>query len=127
MATPECRRCRAQLMWKQPYKKGDLPVNPNGSIHTCRGSLFQNLEVWKRKWDEIWVYQVPIYCSMCLRSFKREFVCKHIRSDGFRESIDTVEFYSDKYTAVKRRAMLKAEKKRALEPKKPRAKRKTYK
>jgi len=127
MANPQCRRCKQDLIWKQPYKKGDLPVNVNGSTHKCRDSLFQNLEVWKRKWDEVEVYKMPINCSICMRTFKREFVCKHIRGDGFREGIDTVEFYSDRYTAVKHRAALKAERKKEAEPPKPKRKRKTYK
>lgn len=32
---PKCRECNAVLMWKKPYKKGDRPVNPNGSVHIC--------------------------------------------------------------------------------------------
>ena len=32
---PSCRICNKPLIWKQPYKKGDRPVEKDGSIHNC--------------------------------------------------------------------------------------------
>jgi len=32
---PSCRTCNKPLIWKQPYKKGDRPVEKDGSIHNC--------------------------------------------------------------------------------------------
>jgi len=107
----ECRKCRVELSWKQPYHKGDLPVNMDGTMHSCKGTLFQNLESWKKKWDTEYRFKVPIWCNMCHKHYKRELICSHLREDGFIEGIDTVEFYSDKYTAVKRRALIKFKKK----------------
>jgi len=33
---PECRKCGENLIWKKPYKKGDIPIDPNGKTHYCR-------------------------------------------------------------------------------------------
>lgn len=30
---PECNVCKAEIKWPQPYKSGDKPLNPDGSIH----------------------------------------------------------------------------------------------
>ncbi len=32
---PSCRICNKPLIWKKPYKKGDRPVEEDGSIHNC--------------------------------------------------------------------------------------------
>jgi len=32
---PSCRICNKPLIWKKPYKKGDRPVEKDGSIHDC--------------------------------------------------------------------------------------------
>jgi len=32
---PSCRICNKPLIWKQPYKKGDRPVEKDGSTHNC--------------------------------------------------------------------------------------------
>jgi len=32
---PSCRICNKSLIWKKPYKKGDRPVEKDGSIHDC--------------------------------------------------------------------------------------------
>ena len=32
---PSCRICDKPLIWKKPYKKGDRPVEKDGSIHDC--------------------------------------------------------------------------------------------
>ena len=32
---PSCRICNKPLIWKKPYKKGDRPVEKDGSIHHC--------------------------------------------------------------------------------------------
>jgi hypothetical protein len=32
---PECRKCKAELKWPQPYNKGDRPVNQDGTAHDC--------------------------------------------------------------------------------------------
>ena len=32
---PSCRICNKPLIWKKPYKKGDNPVEKDGSIHNC--------------------------------------------------------------------------------------------
>ena len=32
---PSCRICNKPLIWKKPYKKGDRPVENDGSIHDC--------------------------------------------------------------------------------------------
>ena len=32
---PSCRICNKLLIWKKPYKKGDRPVEKDGSIHDC--------------------------------------------------------------------------------------------
>jgi len=52
---------------------------------------------------------------MCHKHYNMHEVCKHIREDGFIEGVDTVEFYSDKYTAVKRRLGIRAAKKKKRE------------
>jgi len=44
--------------------------------------------------------------------------------DGFIEGTDTVEFYSDKWSAVKRRQALRNKRKAAEAPPKPKARRK---
>ena len=30
-----CKACNKPLTWKQPYKKGDRPVEKDGSVHNC--------------------------------------------------------------------------------------------
>ena len=32
---PSCRICNKPLIWKQPYKKGDRPVEKDGFTHNC--------------------------------------------------------------------------------------------
>jgi hypothetical protein len=32
---PSCKFCNKPLLWKQPYKKGDRPVEKNGKPHNC--------------------------------------------------------------------------------------------
>ena len=120
----ECKNCKAELVWKQPYHKGDLPVNPDGRMHSCKGTEYKNLEIWKQKWDTVTKYNVPIYCNMCQRTYKYTSVCKHMITDGFIEGTDTVEFYSDRYTAVKRRVLIRNKRKAAEAPKKPKVSRK---
>lgn len=126
---PDCRKCGAVLMWNQPYKKGDLPTNTNGSKHMCGGAMMQALEVWKKKWEATKKYKVLIYCNECLKAYRNTEVCEHILADGFTEGVDTVEFYSDKCSAVKKREMLRTARKK--EEKKnefdPRQEQKTYK
>jgi len=126
---PECRSkdCKAELMWKQPYHPGDRPVNPDGTKHVCRATFFGNLENWKKKWDTVFKFQVPHFCNICQRSFKPHNICSHMRADGFIEGVDTVEFYSDKWTAVKRREHIRYDKRKSLEPKKPKTRRKINK
>ena len=104
---PECKKCKSQLVWKQPYKKGDLPINPDGKKHFCGSNLLQNLEVWKKKWKSEYRYKCPIWCHVCRRSYQSMEVCIHIKSDGFKEGVDTIEFYSDEYNQVKKREQLK--------------------
>jgi len=111
----ECKKCKEELRWKQPYHKGDLPINLDGTTHSCRGTLFQNLENWKKKWDTVYKFKCPIYCNVCMRTYKHTAICAHLRGDGFIEGVDTVEFYSDKYTAVKRRSQIKYDKKKEAE------------
>ena len=31
-----CKACNKPLIWKQPYKKGDRPVEKDGSQHNCK-------------------------------------------------------------------------------------------
>ena len=112
---PECKKCHAPLIWGQPYKKGDLPVNPNGSKHMCGGKQRQELEFWGRKWKDDIRYTVPIWCYVCEKTYPRDAVCNHILSDGFIEGVDTCEFYSDRWSAVKNRERLKAARKKASE------------
>ena len=33
---PICRGCSKELVWKQPYKKGDRPLEKDGSKHDCK-------------------------------------------------------------------------------------------
>ncbi len=110
---PECRSkdCKAELVWKQPYHPGDRPVNPDGTKHVCKATLFGNLENWKKKWDTVYRYQVPIWCNVCNKHYHMNEVCPHIRYDGFIEGVDTVEFYSDRWSAKKRRENLRSARK----------------
>ncbi len=126
---PECRSkdCKTELMWKQPYHPGDRPVNLDGTVHSCKATLFGNLENWKKKWDTVYRFKVPIWCNVCNKHYNMHNVCTHIRADGFIEGVDTVEFYSDKWSAKKRRENLRAAKKRESEPKKVKTKRKINK
>ena len=31
-----CNRCQAEITWSQPFVKGNKPLNPDGSQHTCK-------------------------------------------------------------------------------------------
>ena len=33
MTGPNCSVCKRKLAWKMPYKKGERPINQDGSIH----------------------------------------------------------------------------------------------
>jgi len=46
---PVCNdiKCRAVLTWKQPYKKGDRPVNPDGTMHYCKHKNFRPVKRWE--------------------------------------------------------------------------------
>lgn len=37
---PQCKKCRKELVWPSPYKKGDRPVEPDGKNmeHICGNS-----------------------------------------------------------------------------------------
>jgi len=111
---PECRKCKQELVWKQPYHKGDRPTNTNGKPHFCGGKkIYSGVTAdWARRWDTIFKFKVPIFCSTCGRAYKREAVCDHIRNDGFIEGTDTCEFYSDKWSSVQRRKNIKNDRRR---------------
>ena len=87
-------------------------------MHSCKGTAFKNLEVWKKKWDTQTKYKVPIYCNVCNQKYTFNSVCEHMKRDGFIEGTDTVEFYSDRYTAVKRRVLIRNKRKALNVPKK---------
>lgn len=38
---PQCKKCHKQLVWPQPYKKGDRPVEPNrkNTKHICGNTI----------------------------------------------------------------------------------------
>jgi ssDNA-binding Zn-finger/Zn-ribbon topoisomerase 1 len=42
---PSCRICNKPLIWKQPYKKGDRPVEKDGSIHNCSKLQKENVDL----------------------------------------------------------------------------------
>ena len=68
---PTCRGCDKELIWKQPYKKGDRPVEKDGSQHNCKkwfGS--NNTRFAKNSGDEGWKgykklyeYERCLYCK----------------------------------------------------------------
>jgi len=111
---PNCRKCNSPTIWKQPYKQGDLPVNPNGSRHSCGGTLAQEREVYMKKWHATEKFKVPIYCYDCEKSHIYTDVCQWMRDQGFVEGVDTCEFWSDKWSAIKKREMLKAHRKKEV-------------
>jgi len=113
---PNCRKCNSPTIWNQPYKKGDLPVNPNGTKHMCGGTLIQSLEVWKKKWDNTEKFKMPVWCHKCRKGYSYYAVCKHILNDGFVQGVDTCEFYGDSWKAVKRREILRAARKKEEKP-----------
>ena len=53
---PVCNdvKCRATLLWKKPYKKGDRPVNPDGTSHHCKYKGFRPVKKWEH-----------IHCKLC--------------------------------------------------------------
>ena len=62
---PTCRGCSKELVWKQPYKKGDRPMEKDGSKHDCK-KLFGNenngsKENWKGQGKK---YEYE-HCSYC--------------------------------------------------------------
>jgi len=63
---PQCRekKCGEKLVWKTPYKKGDLPINPDGTKHTCR---YKTKRSWKtNKYDYIHCPLCPEHYGWCL-------------------------------------------------------------
>ena len=123
---PVCNKCHIKLLWKQPYDK-TKPFSENVTgldrkPHKCREELRENLEGWYKIWKSVERYKVPIWCYICNRSFKSKEVCIHIQSDGFKEGIDTCEFYSDSYSSVKRRETLKKYMQKQENPYDPRQK-----
>ena len=42
MANKPCNKgCGNQIMWREPYVKGDRPLNLDGTPHTCQGVVPQ--------------------------------------------------------------------------------------
>jgi hypothetical protein len=62
----KCKYCNIQLKWKQPYKKGDRPVELSGKQHDCPKYVRKNKEVYgsfvplNMEWRPI-----VAYCGKC--------------------------------------------------------------
>ena len=50
---PSCRICNKPLIWKKPYKKGDRPVEKDGSIHDC--SINKKMTILSALFVEAWL------------------------------------------------------------------------
>ena len=50
-----CNRCQAEITWPQPFVKGNKPLNPDGTQHSCKtekketqSQIFDTV-----KWDKL--------------------------------------------------------------------------
>jgi len=73
----KCRYCPAVLKWKQPYKKGDFPVELDGKKHNCpnrrqssRESMY-NFDMWAEPSPPRKKYT---FCGKCKTLCKEEDV-----------------------------------------------------
>lgn len=99
-----------------------------GVIHSCDKNPFdvrkrkeEDMSKWKHKFDVEKKFEIPIYCPRCNIAYKPTAVCGHILSDGFKEGIDTIEFYSDNPKQVEKRHLIKKTQ-QLKEPKDPQEK-----
>lgn len=57
-----CKACNKPLIWKQPYKKGDRPVEKDGSTHNCpmwKGKNEEKITSYGKKYE----YERCPYCK----------------------------------------------------------------
>lgn len=38
----KCKNCDAEIRWKEPFVKGDRPLNLDDSVHSCKGHAKTN-------------------------------------------------------------------------------------
>ena len=63
---PTCRACSKELLWKQPYKKGDRPTEKDGSKHDCKKWLGNENNSSKENWKgykKIYEFERCPYCK----------------------------------------------------------------
>ena len=63
---PTCRACSKELVWKQPYKKGDRPTEKDGSKHDCKKWFGYENNSSKENWKghrKIYEFEHCLYCK----------------------------------------------------------------
>jgi len=96
---PKCNSCPAILTWKQPYKKGDRPVEKNGKPHNCpnlKGGKTSSYASGAYNYDpfngdeeakarymkaiETW----EVWCDECKSKYRLKDPCDHHIPDGYK-------------------------------------------
>lgn len=107
--TIKCLKCGEDgLVWRYSDLKGkSILFNASRELpHDCKvvGNSQNNMiEDFSKKYHESIKYKMDIWCHICEVHYNRDSVCGHILKTGFREGIDTIEYFTDKWDMVELR------------------------
>ena len=89
---PTCKACDKPLVWKQPYKKGDRPMEKDGSKHDCKKwAESENTRFAKNNSNENWKGYVKKY------EYERCLYCKGSNYGYCRKGTKDLETHMKAY------------------------------
>lgn len=88
-----CNKCQTTLKWKQPYRKGDRPINLNGTAHNCeRSNPSQAIALGVSKHDYKHCDFCPGECGW-LDLNKPEEIAEHMRKFHPNEEVRSWDYF----------------------------------
>lgn len=84
-----------------------LPHNCSKKQEAFKDKPKDNIDQWLETYHKRMKFLIPIWCVQCGMPWKPNSVCKHLRSQGFKEGIHGADFTSDSPRMVELRKQYK--------------------
>jgi hypothetical protein len=106
----KCLKCGEEgLVWRYSDLKGkSVLFNASRELpHDCKivGTNPNNnmLDEWSKKYHESMKFKMDIWCHICEVHYNKNSVCGHILKTGFKEGVDTIEYFTDRWDMIELR------------------------